>query len=910
MGTFGGGLSLYSNGKFKNFTTKNGLVNNKIRKLFLNKNILYIGTANGLSTINIYSKKIENINIQDKTTLVKNEKKNIEILGIIEANGKIIFNTHSHGVYVVENKTAKVLNKSLYTTFCLFKDNDDLIFTKNGFVENGEAIVKIKTDNLFSQVKPNFKKIGNCNTIFWDLEKINKDFIIGAANGVKNNSGGLFLIGKNIENLNKRFNIESNNLWDLYYDKKEETLYVGTIGEGLYIVNHKKNILYTKTEDVLDFKSNYHYKSVVLKKEELEINTNNRKYKVSKKELYTIVKKAIRKLPDNYTDLMDDYQSGFPISSFIFKSIKLIGDKIFLLTNYGLIKIEITSQNITETAYPLAIESYIFVNKNSLFFSFPYYSLFYIPNIDNLLIYKRYEDFVKEDYPKDIINIFTTKNNTFLIKRTGELFVVSGKDFNQLNFKLIDNSKAFEKSLLVSDSSVLLGAKDGNLYLLHNKKNNKIEIQKFLDSSEIFGNSLFGIEKYKEFLIIITDKGINICNLKTKKIILIDSEMGLDYKKVLSTSLFKNTLTLNTDNGFYDIDISQWTENNTKGNLHLFIKNLVVNETPINKVIKKLRYNENRVAIEFDTNHLQFTNKLLFRYKLIGLKNNFWSKWSTGNTALFSYLPSGNYNLIVQAKDLSTGEINIFNIKSFSIATPFWKNLYFLSFTGIILVISFIFYLRYKIKKVRKREQEIASYEKRIVETKLEALQSQMNPHFIFNSLNVIQNHIISNDVENSLIYVNNFSKLMRKTLEHSSKHFISINEELEFIKLYVSTQNIRFNHSVKFHYFISDDIEIDEPIIPPMLIQPLIENCFIHAFSQEFKNPIINLKISKNNNTLEISISDNGRKIVGDVKKHKSKALKLIEERLELLNEKNKLNIEKLYAGLKITIHLNKKSY
>lgn len=333
-----------------------------------------------------------------------------------------------------------------------------------------------------------------------------------------------------------------------------------------------------------------------------------------------------------------------------------------------------------------------------------------------------------------------------------------------------------------------MGARDGNIFLLKEEQKGKFTIQKLINDNEIYGNSLLGLEKYKGYLILITEKGINFYHLKTKKNIFLDEEMGVEYKNVFSSTVYKNFLKLATDDGIYDVNINQWVNQETENDFNLFLSNLVINEKTVVKNYTNLKYNENRISIEFDSNDNLYPNKLFFRYKLNGLNKSTWTKWSRDSKAVFPYLPSGHYNLQVQAKDLSTGEVKTFQLFTFSIATPFWRNTYVLIASGIILFLLLWIYFKYKIKKVKQREQEIASYEKRIVETKLEALQSQMNPHFIFNSLNVIQNNIINQDVENSLSYVSNFSRLMRKTLEHSSQYFISVDEELDFIQLYIKT--------------------------------------------------------------------------------------------------------------------------
>lgn len=198
------------------------------------------------------------------------------------------------------------------------------------------------------------------------------------------------------------------------------------------------------------------------------------------------------------------------------------------------------------------------------------------------------------------------------------------------------------------------------------------------------------------------------------------------------------------------------------------------------------------------------------------------------------------------------------------------------------------------------------NYEKRIVETKMEALQSQMNPHFVFNSLNVIQNFVIKNDVENSITYINNFSKLMRTTLENSSEFKIAIADEIKFLKLYVEVQNTRFNNQVKFTTVISPELDKYKKLIPPMLIQPLLENCFEHAFNETIFSPTIVLEIKKESNKVFVSVTDNGLGFKEkSPAKSQSKALKLVEERIKLFNKGNTLVFHSSVQGTVVIFEL-----
>lgn len=214
IGTFGGGLSLYKNGKFQNFTTKNGLPSNKIRRLYLKGDDLFIGTSNGFSKININNHKIKNYPVKDKTS---NHGINLdfEVLSIIEVNHSIVFNTHSHGIYILKNDSVTVLNKSLYSTFSLFNNKDSIYIAKNGHVEKGESIISIDVKS-FLKGKSTFKIIKSPNTIFWNFIKTKNDIVFAGADGVEYGTGGLFEINKTATNVSSTLEIPSSEIWSFF----------------------------------------------------------------------------------------------------------------------------------------------------------------------------------------------------------------------------------------------------------------------------------------------------------------------------------------------------------------------------------------------------------------------------------------------------------------------------------------------------------------------------------------------------------------------------------------------------------------------------------------------------------------------------------------------------------------------
>ncbi len=178
----------------------------------------------------------------------------------------------------------------------------------------------------------------------------------------------------------------------------------------------------------------------------------------------------------------------------------------------------------------------------------------------------------------------------------------------------------------------------------------------------------------------------------------------------------------------------------------------------------------------------------------------------------------------------------------------------------------------------------------KISDLESKALTYQMNPHFIFNSLNTVQQFILEKEEEQGLNYLTDFSMLMRQILENSRKPSITLFEELDFLERYLQLERIRFSNS--FDYFINVHAEISkhEIKIPPVFIQPLLENAIKHGIRSIKGKGIIRMEISVRGDFLICIIEDNGTGIYAEKRersvfseKKESTALKVIEERLKL---------------------------
>lgn len=200
--------------------------------------------------------------------------------------------------------------------------------------------------------------------------------------------------------------------------------------------------------------------------------------------------------------------------------------------------------------------------------------------------------------------------------------------------------------------------------------------------------------------------------------------------------------------------------------------------------------------------------------------------------------------------------------------------------------------------KAKKVAYIKSQYDAKLNESRLSSLQSKMNPHFIFNALNSIKAYLIDNDKRKAINYMNRFSKLVRRILESSRIESISLKKELEIIQLYVDIENTRFNNEIDFAIL---NLSKDEDLavsLPPLILQPFVENALWHGLSGIDRDKKLRIRIKNDNDMPYIEIEDNGVGLNNSKKskeaekiKKKSMGIKLNQERLWVFNQKFNTN-------------------
>jgi two-component sensor histidine kinase len=295
-------------------------------------------------------------------------------------------------------------------------------------------------------------------------------------------------------------------------------------------------------------------------------------------------------------------------------------------------------------------------------------------------------------------------------------------------------------------------------------------------------------------------------------------------------------------------------------------------------------YNQNNHSLYFTIIDYE-NNDYKFDYRINETEK--WAGLDKQRSLNLTSLSPGTYKVHLRATGRSGDE----KLKTFSfiIKPPFWNTVWFYVIAGILLLSVIYLFYRARIKTIRER----ANVDKLLAQTELKALHAQMNPHFISNSLNSIREMILNDENKQASHFLTKFAHLIRITLDQSSQSFISLRNTIDYLNRYIEMEQIRNDQFVS-NIYVDKELNEDEILLPPMLIQPFIENSIWHGLDGEDKSITVAIHFKKQDDKLVCIIDDNGIGIKQslEMKKmvngnHSSVAVFNIKQRINLLNEK-----------------------
>ncbi|MFK5959393.1 MAG: histidine kinase [Lutibacter sp.] len=580
-----------------------------------------------------------------------------------------------------------------------------------------------------------------------------------------------------------------------------------------------------------------------------------------------------------YNYLKKDFEPFLKVKNFLFKATEIKElNTSFFPSEY---KITTLKNNHLKTIDYQKLESlqnsqgyqFIYFNKN-LYSLFP----FGINKINPINLA------IKKEYLQSGCNYLYVFNNKLLVATSNGLKEFKNDTIKKVNFL----NQIFDKSILslnkISDTELLVNTDGFGSYITNLKIIKQLPKSEFLtvENAYIENNNIWLATNEGIFKYIKMATGYRL----TKKV---DISNGLPSNTINDILIKKNEIFVSTNNG---IAIVPKNQKNTSQFITIYIDKAFYNKNKITnkKAVFKYKNDNNATfsisSINYDENNKDFS----YQYRLNPVQKNWIT--TTSNNINFTDLPPNKYKLSVNSHGI-TKYIN-FQILPLWYQTSIAKIIFILLFlsltTGIILIIR---------KKELEKQLKKLNTQKQLSEFELHALRSQMNPHFVFNSLNAIQYFITKNDIELSEKYLVKFSRLIRKFFDFSRNKFISLEQEISLLKNYLEIEKMRFGDQFNFQFNIDKNLNLAEQKIPSMLLQPIVENAVNHGLFHNKGNGLIKIDFSKNEDLLIVQISDNGIGLKkaqeikeNSIKTHISKSNSILKDRINLLNQSKEWHI------------------
>lgn len=378
----------------------------------------------------------------------------------------------------------------------------------------------------------------------------------------------------------------------------------------------------------------------------------------------------------------------------------------------------------------------------------------------------------------------------------------------------------------------------------------------------------------------------------------ITTKNGLPSDRINDVELLNDELWIATDKGLVRMNSEYTGDTMVSPRLEKFkINNQEVSYLPE----MQLTHRQSNIAIKFIALHFRSGGDIPYRYKMTGHDTAF--TLTHERDVHFASLAAGKYNFEVQAQN----EDGIWSKSSFwvfEINPAWWQTIWF----RILMVLSFMGAVWIFFESRLKSSRRETAHHDQIRELQASALRAQMNPHFIFNSLSSIQQFIVQNDQQSASRYLARFARLIRLALHGSVDGKHTLRKEVEMLENYLMLEQLRFRNKFDFAIKLQEGIQTEEIFIPPMLIQPIVENSILHGLREGTVKGMISIEFTKEEKDLIATVTDNGQGFILNTKviptgSYKSVGIKLTQQRLDVLSLNSSKNT---YIQENLTNHNN----
>ncbi len=521
-----------------------------------------------------------------------------------------------------------------------------------------------------------------------------------------------------------------------------------------------------------------------------------------------------------------------------------------------------------------------------------------------------------------IINI--NNKNVVLLKKIRAYTTYYSRDKKEIYVGYVDGVEMYDENL--KPSELLFNNKpifaididettDGTIWISTFKDGiigvkNGVPIVNYTTKNGLLSNRTGKIKGDGTTLWLTTQKGLQSLNTKTGEFKNLTQKDGINSFNITEIVPYKKDLFFSSNKGLFKVNKEQVFKERNISNFYftsIFINDKKVEE----KNTYELTSDTKKIKFNFHTNGFLAENNVVYQYKLISnSETEYWNLIDKGVSQItFNNLAAGNYTLKIKATEINSKKETKERVIKLIIKLPFYKEWWFLLTSIFFSFLLTLFFFTKRIDRIEAKQKEAVEKErmqKQLISSKLESLQSQMNPHFTFNALNSIQNLILKDNKYEAYDYLNKFSLLIRENLNMNKKSFVLFDEELQMLTKYLELEKLRFRDSFDYEIIINEEIQNIK--IPTMIIQPYIENAIKHGLLHKQGNDKkITLKFIQEE-TLKCVIIDNGVGIEASKRinnqnknKHKSFSTKAIQERMVFLRDYYKTDIGVVYENIKV---------
>ncbi|MGL5890297.1 MAG: sensor histidine kinase, partial [Bacteroidia bacterium] len=417
-----------------------------------------------------------------------------------------------------------------------------------------------------------------------------------------------------------------------------------------------------------------------------------------------------------------------------------------------------------------------------------------------------------------------------------------------------DNQDIFPIQLFCHDGSVYASTRKNGILVIQNGKVVNRILPRVNGQTEVVGKLMI----YENSIFASSANGFFKFDMKGNLISPLHTVYGFSLNKTVDFMFNSNQLWVCHSGGVQQIDLNYAAS--VKAKPVIRFNSIYANDKRIDYSRKgDFESDKRKIQFVFSSPTIRNRGTTHYHYKLVGYDTNWIINEYAANSATYNALAPGNY--ILQVKAENQGKFSEVITYSFSIAKPYYMRWWFVGCCIVLFLAGVYSLYRWQLNIQQRKLRQINE----LNASKLTAIQSQMNPHFIFNALNSIQDLILKGDVENSYSYITTFSNLVRRTLNYSDKDFIDFEQEIKLLELYLTLEKLRFKKTLDYEINYRN---INDIMLPPLLIQPFIENALIHGLLHKEGTKMLRIDFELAD-TLICTIEDNG------IGREKSKAIK-----------------------------------